>query len=259
MFAAINGIDLYYEEAGQGETIIFIHGLGENASSWRHQLGHFSPNYRVVAMDLRGHGRSGDGEEFITMELFSRDILQLMDYLQIERAHFVGHSMGGLISQEIAAHHPERMITMVLSDSAGYYPPPLGTTGLETRLANIERLTMEEMADVIAAGACRSGAPSEVLQEVKNLFAANRKEPYRQATISTLQADYRAFHNNMQMPALLLVGEYDQTTPLAYAEFLQSALAASRLAVIPNAAHMTKLENPQEYNRLVGDFLRGIQ
>jgi pimeloyl-ACP methyl ester carboxylesterase len=258
MFATINGIDLYYEEAGQGDAIVFIHGLGENASSWRHQISYFGQNHRVVAMDLRGHGRSGTGDEFITMELMARDILALLDYLRIERAHFVGHSMGGLISQEIAAHHSERMLTMILSDSAGYYPPPLGTTGLETRLENIENMTMAEMAEIIAKGACRPGAPAELREEVRNLFAANRKEPYRQATISTLKADYRDYHRKMVLPTLLMVGEFDQTTPLAYAEFLKSVLAFSRLAIIPEAAHMTKLENPQEYNRLLGEFLQGV-
>lgn len=259
MLTTINGIDLYYEDAGQGMSLVFIHGLGENASSWCHQVSYFSKEFRIIAMDLRGHGQSGTNDDFITMELFARDVLALLDYLKIDRAVFVGHSMGGLISQEIATHYPERMLAMVLSDSAGYYPPPLGTTGLETRLKNLENLTMDEMAEIIANGACRPGAPEEVKTEVRNLFAANRKEPYRQATISTLKADYREYHSKMTLPTLLMVGEFDQTTPLAYAEFLQSVLTSSKLAIIPEAAHMTKLENPQEYNRLVAEFLQGVK
>ena len=256
MFAAINGIDLYYQEEGQGEAIIFIHGLGENAISWRHQTQYFRENYRVIAMDLRGHGQSGTTSEVITMDLFARDVLDLLDYLHIDRAHFVGHSMGGLVSQHIAAHYPQRMLTMVLSDSAGYYPPPLGTTGLETRLNNIEQLSMAEMADIIAASACRPEAAAEVKAEVRKLFAANRKEPYRQATISTLQADYREYHARMAMPALIMVGEADQTTPLSYAAYLAGALPCAKLVIIPEAAHMSKLENPQEYNRLLAEFLQ---
>lgn len=260
MFAAVNGIDLFYEDSGQqGEPIVFIHGLGENASSWRHQLQHFESSYRVVAMDLRGHGQSGTNDEVITMKLFSQDVLKLLDHIKIDQAHFVGHSMGGLISQEIAAHNRGRMLSMVLSDSAGYYPPPLGTTGLEARLKNIDNMTMAEMAELIAEGACRPGAPAEVKEEVKRLFAANRKEPYRQATISTLTSDYRDYHGKMQLPTLLMVGEFDQTTPLSYAEFLKSVLVFSQLAVIPDAAHMSKLENPREYNRLLSEFLSGVR
>jgi len=255
MFAAINGIDLYYKETGQGEPIVFIHGLGETANSWRHQIGHFSPSYKVIAMDLRGHGQSGTDEEFITMELLARDVLALMDHLGIDQAHFVGHSMGGIVSQAIAAHHADRMLSMALSDSAGYYPPPMGTTGLETRLKNIDCLTMAEMAVVIAEGACRPNAPAEVIEEVRALFAANRKEPYRQATISTLTADYREYHSKMRLPTLLMVGEFDKITPLAYSEFLNSVLVYSKLKIIPDAAHMTKLENPLEYNRLLAEFL----
>lgn len=259
MFATINGIDIYYEDSGQGTAIVFIHGLGENTSSWHHQLSYFSQGYRVVAMDLRGHGQSSFNDEFITIELLACDILSLMDYLRIDYAHFVGHSMGGLICQEIASHNSGRMLSMVLSDSAGYYPPPMGTTGLETRLKNIDNLTMAEMAEIIANGACRPGALDAVKAEVRNLFAANRKEPYRQATISTLKADYRKYHNKMLQPTLVMVGEYDKTTPLEYAEFLNSVLVSSKLTVIPDAAHMTKLENPKEYNRLVDEFLQGIK
>lgn len=260
MFTAINGIKLYYEEIGQGVPIVFIHGLGENANSWHHQMEFFSKKYRVIAMDLRGHGQSETiHDEFITMELFAHDTLALLDYLKIDRAHFVGHSMGGLISQEIAAHHLDRMITMVLSDSTGYYPPPMGTTGLEARLKNIENATMVEIAEIITNGACRPGAAEKVKDEVRRLFASNRKEPYRQATISTLKADYREYHNKMLLPTLIMVGEFDQTTPLAYAKFLKTALPFSQLAIIPMAAHMTKLENPQEYNRLLAEFLKGAK
>ncbi|MBP2636712.1 MAG: alpha/beta hydrolase [Firmicutes bacterium] len=258
MVTTTNGIELYYEEDGQGTAMIFIHGLGENASSWRHQLAHFRKDYRVVAMDLRGHGQSGTSDECITMELFARDVLTLLDHLKIESAHFVGHSMGGLISQEIAAHHPERMLSMVLSDSAGYYPPPMGTTGLETRLKNIEKLTMEEMAEAIANVACRPNVPEDVKGEIRNLFAANRKEPYRQATIATLQADYREYHSQMSLPTLLMVGELDQTTPLSYAEFLNKAIRGSKVVIIPDAAHMTKLENPKDYNRLLAEFIKEV-
>lgn len=258
MFATVNGIKLYYEDIGQGPAIIFIHGLGENASSWRHQIAEFSKHYRVVAMDLRGHGQSDYNEEIITMKLFARDVLVLLDQLNIDKGHFVGHSMGGLISQEIAVHHLDKMLSMTLSDSAGYYPSPMGTTGLEIRLHNIDTMAMSEMAEVIANGACRPSAPEAIKDEVRILFSANRKVPYRQATISTLQADYREHHAKMILPVLLMVGEFDQTTPLEYALFLHTVLAGACLEIVGDAAHMTKLENPQEYNRLLAEFLKKL-
>ena len=259
MFAVINGIKLYYEDAGQGQAIVFIHGLGENSSSWRHQIAEFSKQYRVIAIDLRGHGQSEYNEEFITMELFASDVLTLLKQLHIDKAHFVGHSMGGLINQEIAAHNLDKMLTMTLSDCAGFYPPPMGTTGLETRLHNIDTMPMSKMAEIIANAACRVDAPETVKDEVRVMFSANRQPPYRQSTISTLKADYREFHSKMLLPILLMVGEFDQTTPLEYAEFLHSVLRGSQLKIIPAAAHMTKMENPKEYNLVLAEFLKGVK
>ena len=255
MFGSVNGVQLYYEEQGQGPALVFIHGLGENASSWKFQKDYFSRSFRVIAMDLRGHGQSGDGDEFITMELFARDVLALLTSLGISRAHFVGHSMGGLIIQEIASRYPERILTMTLSDAAGFYPPPFATTGLEERLKRLENLSMAEVADAIANVACRAGIPEAEKTPIRDMFAANRREPYRQSTISTLKADYREFHSRMTAPTFLLVGELDVTTPLDYAQYLNKAIAGSKLEIIPAAAHMTKLENPAFYNRALAEFL----
>ncbi|EAX48897.1 alpha/beta hydrolase fold [Thermosinus carboxydivorans Nor1] len=255
MFAKVNGINLYYEDQGQGPALVFIHGLGENASSWKRQIEFFSKSFRTIVVDLRGHGRSDDGAEFITMDILAKDVLALLDQLGIEKAHFVGHSMGGLINQEIAAHNLHRMLTMTLSDAAGYYPPPLGTTGLEERLKRIDTLSMEEVAEAITNSACRPEAPEWLKVEVRQMFAANRKQPYRQATISTLKADYRQYHARMKVPTLLLVGQFDKTTPLSYAQFLNEAIIGSKLQIIPDAAHMTKVENPAVYNRALAEFL----
>ena len=255
MFQQANGIRMHYEDDGQGPALVMIHGLGENAASWAFQKAYFCRAFRVITMDLRGHGQSDDGEEFITMRLFAEDIESLLSSLGIRKAHFVGHSMGGLIIQEIATRNGERVLSMSLSDAAGYYPAPFSTTGLEERLKRLETLAMEEVAEAIANVACRAGIPEEEKESIRKMFAANRREPYRQTTISTLKADYRAFHGEMKAPTLLLVGEFDITTPLEYAQFLNKAIVGSKLQIIPDAAHMTKLENPDFYNRAIAEFL----
>lgn len=255
MQCMVNGLQMYYEDQGEGPVLVFIHGLGENSASWEHQIKFFSRTFRVVAMDLRGHGRSDDGKTFITMKSFADDVIALLSQLHINKAHFIGHSMGGLINQQIAVDYPERMLTMTLSDAAGFYPPPFATTGLEERLKRLETLSMDEVAAAIANVACRPEAPEDIKESIRKMFAANRREPYRQSTISTLQADYRQFHAQMLVPALILVGEFDQTTPLEYAQYLNKALLGSKLQILPDAAHMTKLENPEAYNKALAEFL----
>ena len=97
MYANINGINMYYEEKGQGPAFVFIHGLGESAESWHFQTDYFSKGFHTLAMDLRGHAKSEDGDITITLDLFAADVIALLDHLGIEKAHFVGHSMGGVI------------------------------------------------------------------------------------------------------------------------------------------------------------------
>lgn len=255
----IDDLKLHYDDRGAaGAAVLFIHGLGETGDSWRFQQEFFEKKFRIITPDLRGHGKSGDGQEKITIRRFADDCLALLDFLGIGKAHFVGHSMGGLISQEVAAHQPERMLSMTLSASAGFYPPPVGTEGLEERLHNIDHLPMTDFAGKIVAGACHQETGNTIRRELAAMFAANRKESYRQATISTLRSDYRRFHGEMQVPVLILVGDSDRTTPPEYARYLYRAINGARMRILSRSAHMCKLENPAEYNQALEEFLEGV-
>ncbi|MCY6960142.1 alpha/beta fold hydrolase [Clostridium brassicae] len=255
MIAKINGIDLYYEDKGQGPALVFIHGLGENAESWKYQIDVFSKSFRTIVMDLRGHYRSGDGDEFITMELFAKDVLALLDYLGIDKAHFVGLSMGGLICQEIAIKNQNRMLTMTLSDAAGYYPEPMCTTGLDERLERIDRMPMEELGELIAKAACKINVEESILKEAIQMFQLNRVKPYRQATYSTLKADYREYHEDMNIPTFISVGQFDPVTPIVYAQYLNENIIGSKMQIIPDASHLSKMDNAPAYNLALAEFL----
>lgn len=259
MFFDTNNVKLHYGDFGKGYPVVFIHGLGEKALSWHYQVAYFQKKYRVITIDLRSHCKStNDDSVIITMALFAKDVISLLDYLHVDKAIFVGHSMGGLICQEIAAHYKERVKAIVLSGTAGYYPEPFCTEGLKERLEFLKTATMEDMAELVAQKCCGPDVTPAIRQEIKDLFMDNEIEPYRQATIATFQADYRPYHKDMSFPTLLIVGEYDKTTPVSYSNYLISALPQARLAVVPHAAHMTKVENPQGFNEVLEGFLREV-
>lgn len=261
MLAIINGINMYYEDRGQGPAFVFIHGLGENAPSWRFQTDFFSSSFRTIAMDLRGHGRSEDGTVPITLDLFANDVISLLDYLDIPKAHFIGHSMGGVILQEIAARYPERILSLILSSTAGYFEPPANTTNLELRLQRIDTMPMSEIGALIAKVACAPDFEERepaIFAEIKETFQQNRTIPYRQATLATFGtdlADHRAASVQIKVPTFMMVGELDVTTPLADSFNLLKLIPGSKLQILRNAAHLTKYEVPQEYNRAVAEFL----
>jgi len=257
----INGIKLYYEDNGQGPALIFIHGLGENALSWHFQTTFFNKTFRTIAMDLRGHRGSGDGLAPITLDLLASDVISLLDYLGIEKAHFIGHSMGGVILQEIAARNPERILSIVLSSTAGFFEPPANTTNLQLRLERIDSLPMNELGALIATLACAPDFEErqpEIFSEIKTTFQQNRTIPYRQATFAVFGSelsDHRSSSAKIAVPTLIMVGELDQTTPLTDSVNLLKLIPGSKMQILRNAAHLTKYEVPKDYNRAIAEFL----
>lgn len=255
MFKNVNGINMYYEEKGNGIPLVFIHGLGENADSWKYQIDAFSKDFRTISMDLRGHHRSDDGDDFITMEIYADDVIGLMDQLKIDKAHFVGLSMGGLICQEMTKKYQDRMISMTLSDAAGFYPEPMCTSGLDERLNRIDTKEMSEIGELIGKVACKANVDKKILDEAIKMFQLNRQKPYRQATFSTLKADYRDIHKDIKIPTYITVGELDPVTPIEFSVYLKEHIKDSRMKIVPDASHLSKMDNYSEYNKALYDFL----
>ena len=114
---AKDGADLYYEVHGQGEPLLFVTGLGGNASFWTEQVPKFAPHYRVITFDHRGAGRSSMSRISYSVEQMAADTLAVLDGLEVEKAHLIGHSTGGAIGQVIAIEQPKRLISLVVSSS----------------------------------------------------------------------------------------------------------------------------------------------
>lgn len=243
-----------YIDEGCGEAIVFIHGLGESALSWQHQIDYFRDKYRVIAMDLRGHGDSFGGETDISMTQFAADVLALLDALCIGRAHFVGLSMGGLICQELTKTAQSRMSSLVLSNTAACVAE--GAAGrLPERLAMIDSISMEDMAEFIVRACMPYAYDQQVYDSAYNIFSKNRREPYKLATTATFSVDFRDCLERISVPVLVIVGELDQSTPLAAAQFIHEGIMGSMLEILPGVGHLSKLENPELFNKVVEAFL----
>ena len=187
MYTEINGIKYYYVDEGQGPAIIFIHGLGENADSWIHQIEYFKKGFRVIVPDLRGHYRTEDGNvNDISIYQFSEDIIALLNHLNIEKAHFVGLSMGGIILQELTKKYQNRMITMSICNSTAFAAPE-ALAGLATRIEMIKMSTMDQMANFIVTACLPAGYNPHVFREAFEVFRKNRHAPYLASTKGNIQ------------------------------------------------------------------------
>lgn len=240
-------IELNYYDQGSGEPLVLIHGLGGQAASWRFQMEALADNCRVLAMDLRGHGQSGyRAAEPICIPAFADDVVALMAKLGLDQAHICGLSMGGMIALEIFARCAPKVKSLILAATTAFFPPPQAR---EELLGHFDRLEMASWAALLTGRILRVEAPAELRQEVTQMLAANRRDLYRAGLVDTFDRDYRGVLPLIDLPTLILVGEADRATPSGYAEYLQAHIRGSVLQVIPQAAHLSSLENPAAFNR----------
>ena len=247
-------LDLSYCEQGAGEALVLIHGLGANADSWRQQMEALSVTHRVIALDLRGHGQSGyRADEPLTLRTLATDVIDLLKNLGIDRAHFGGISLGGMIALEIFVRYGAQVQSLILADTTAFFPPPQAQPEL---LRHFDNLDMAEWAPVMAGRILRRGAPEELRRQITRMLAANRRMPYRQGLVAAFAGDYRWVLPQIEVPTLVLVGEEDQATPWGYAHYLHKNIRGSVLQVISQAGHSANLENPGEFNWRVSAHLK---
>lgn len=233
-----------------------IHGLGGGGRSWRRQIEELSKAYRVIALDLRGHGQSGHrAEEAISIRNLAADVISLLQGLGIEQGHFCGHSLGGMIALEIWVRAGSLMRSLILADTTAFFPPP---HMLEEFLRQFDQLDMTGWGRVLAPRLLGRGAPAALTEEVVETIGATSRAVYRQALIAAFQADYRWLLPLIDLPTLILVGEEDRAMPWGYACYLQSRIRNSSLQVVPQAGHLSHQENPQEFNRQMELHLKRV-
>lgn len=265
MFAYLNGVPFYYIDEGShtAPSIIFLHGFPFSHEMWTNQINLLKKDFRAVAYDIRGHGKSYVGEGQFTIEHHVDDLIALLDYLKIEKTIIVGLSMGGYITLRALERNPQRFIAAVLCDTK---------SEADTNEGKLKRF--ESIKGVRDHG-------SEVFAEafVKNVFAAEtfRTNPDAISLIKKIisatpplsivgtllalaaRTDTTPSLSNITIPTLILVGEHDVTTPPAQSYMMHEKIAGSEMHIIPKAAHMSNLENPEVFNRHLLAFLERVR
>ncbi|MGI5472848.1 alpha/beta fold hydrolase [Streptomyces sp. CA-132043] len=260
--ASLNGTVLAYGVQGpaDGMPVLLIHGHPFNRTLWDPQADALaSAGYRVITPDLRGYGQSPVSGDLVYLSDFADDLAALLDHLGIPTAVVGGVSMGGQITMEMQARHPDRVAAMVLSDSSAPAETPDGKL-FRNRLA--DRLLAEGMAgyageviDKMLAAYNVSALP-QVADRVLTMMRATDPRGAAAALRGRAERpDYRPGLSDVDVPVLLLVGADDVYTPLADAEEIRSHVPHARLAVIDRAGHLPGAEQPEVFNRHLLDFL----
>jgi len=256
-------LKIHYQEAGTGEPLVLLHGLGSNSRSWRYQLAGLAQSFRVLAWDAPGYGLSDDllveDEANFSMAGFAHALAAFLDALQIDQAHIVGHSMGGVLALEFYQRYPARVKSLVLADTnrgGGAKPQAEREATLQRRLHALATQSPAQIAQARAPGLLSPHADAALVADVTSIYAEIRSAGYRLATLGLDRANHSDLLAQVNVPTLILCGELDTLTPPAESEILAQNIPHADLKFIPRAGHSSNQEQPQVFNRLVLDFLQ---
>lgn len=256
--ARVDGIDLHYQDVGTGAAVVFLHGAGGNHMSWWQQTAHFSGEYRCVVPDQRMYGFSADEPDGPGVEAFVDDLAGLLDHLGIERTALVAQSMGGWTAAGFASQYPDRVSALVLADTpagiADIDPAATDGTreGADADAADDADADDEEL-DLSLAYSDALAPEKQFLYE--SIAGLNRHTPEGViADLAGLTVDTEPIVRG-DVPVLVLAGEDDALTPVPLVETVHERLPGSEFVTVPDAGHSVYFERPDEFNRIVGEFL----
>jgi 3-oxoadipate enol-lactonase len=260
-YRTVRGIKLAFEWVDQGnELIVFLHGVGADRTSWEPQIKCFSEQgYSVAAIDMRGSGLSQARDENglalpITIADFAADVHELILALGFERAHWVGNSMGGVIIMEGFRQQFSTIATAILTNTFAKHPDsalllPRPVSALKTK-------SLAEFAGERIPFAHRPDIAPDILESSIQAMATKDVETYLLSWRETWSHDYKDVLPNVNVPSLVITGSLDKITPPTLGLEIAGLIPNAEYHEIQNASHLSNLDQPEEFNRVVLEFLK---
>jgi 3-oxoadipate enol-lactonase len=248
---------LFYQDDGQGPAVMLIHGVGADASSWDPIAADLAGSFRVLRLDLRGHGRSGHIEGDCTLDDFVRDVIDVMDDAHIAIAHIVGFSLGGMIAQALALHHPDRVDRLVLLSAVA------GRTAEERERVRqrLEILRTQGVEAITGAAQERWFTPGfiernpELVRKRMAQLKDNHAPSYRAAYTVFCLSDLGGRLHAIRHRTLVATGEHDAGSNTRMARYMHEQIPGSRLHILSELRHSVLVEAPDRITVLLRDFL----
>ncbi len=254
------GCQLHYEDRGQGDPVLLVHGLGSSIQDWEYQIPHLLKQRRVLAIDLRGHGRSGKPRERYSMAGFADDVAALIKHLQLPPVHLVGISMGAMVGFQLGVDHPEllRSLTIVNSGPEVKARSPADWWMLAKRWSLSRLLSMDAIAKGLGRVLFPRPEQAELRAKVEQRWPQNDKRAYLSSLDAIIGWSVRERLSTITCPTLVVSADRDYT-PVALKEAYVRELPNARLVVIERSRHATPMDQPERFNSVLDDFLTQVQ
>ena len=255
-FFSIDGTRLYWTERGAGAPLLFVHGLGSSGRDWAEQVDHFADHYRVLRLDLRGHGRSERGDGPYAIAQFARDVAIFLREREAVPAHVVGLSMGGMVALELAAGAPRLIRRLVVVNSVAdmrlhswhdvwFYV---------SRRLTVQLLGMRRVGRLLARELFVKPSQEDLRRKFVRRWAQNDKRAYLRSVDAIMRWSVADRLGRIDVPTLLVSSDEDYT-PVSDKERIVERMPNAELAVVDDTRHALPVERPDEFNAIVDDFL----
>jgi len=255
-----NGIQINYELSGKkgAPVVILSHSLSSSLLMWNPQMDALNPYFQVLRYDTRGHGNSDAPSGAYTLDLLEDDVIKLLDVLGMDRAHFVGLSMGGMIGQGLALRHPHRLKSLVLCDTTAVFPaesqPVWDERVDKARNKGMKALLEETMERWFTPTFLKQNSP--MVNLIREQILATPVAGYIGCAEALRRLNYLNRLPEIKMPTLIMVGEDDPGTPVSASEAMHKRILNSKMVVLPSARHLSNVEQTEAFNAPLLKFLK---
>lgn len=254
-----DNLDFYYEIHGEGAPLVFIHGLGSSTLDWEKQVEFFSKQFQTISIDLRGHGKSDKPPGPYSVAQFASDTAKLIQFLSLPPVHVAGISMGGMVAFQLALDAPELLKSITIINSG----PELVLRTLQERVGFFQRrlivrcMGMTRMAQLLAKMLLPEPHQKTLQRTLIQRWAKNDKRAYLAALDAIIGWSVADRISNIQCPTLVIAADMDYT-PVSFKQAYITKMPKAKLAIIRNSRHLSPVDQPQQLNDALMEFLSGI-
>jgi 3-oxoadipate enol-lactonase len=259
-----NGCQLYHEEYGEADDsrapLLLLHGLGSSTLDWEYQIPALAAEYRVIVMDLRGHGRSDKPNERYSIGGFTKDVVALIEHLQLGPVHLIGLSMGGMIGFQLGVDRPEllKSLTIINSGPEVKVRSPRDGVELAKRWTLSRLFSLEAIAKVLSQKMFPKPEQTELRLKIQRRWPRNDKRAYLASLDAIIGWGVREYLARITCPTLVVSGDRDYTPATLKAAYVKQ-MPNARLVVIEDSGHATPMDQPAAFNALLLSFLKEVE